>query len=131
MPQAKTLTDKELRRVLDYIGSRKHDARNRAMLLTTHYSGMRCKEVAALRIGDVMGADGSMLDEVRLSVEQTKGRHARSVFIPEKLRKELKTYIATLKHKDPTLPLFYTQKRQSFDSNTLCQFFHYLSHLSG
>lgn len=131
MPQAKTLTDKELRRVLDYIGSRKHDARNKAMLLTTHYSGMRCKEVAALLIGDVMGADGTMVDEVRLTAEQTKGRHARSVFMPEKLRKELKTYIATLKHKDPTLPLFYTQKRIGFTANTLCQYFHYLYKRAG
>ena len=41
MAQARTLNPTELRRVLDYISTRPHAARNRAMLLLTHYSGMR------------------------------------------------------------------------------------------
>jgi len=43
--QAKTLTTAEIRRVLDYIATRKHSLRNRAMLLTTHYAGLRVGEV--------------------------------------------------------------------------------------
>jgi integrase/recombinase XerD len=39
MAQAKTLTGKELRRVLDQVGARKHAERNRAMLLLTHWAG--------------------------------------------------------------------------------------------
>ena len=39
--QAKTLTEKELRRVLDHIATRSHALRNRAMLLTLYYAGMR------------------------------------------------------------------------------------------
>ena len=45
MSQAKTLTAQELRRVLDYVASRKYAARNRAMLLMTHYAGMRVPPV--------------------------------------------------------------------------------------
>ena len=48
MGKAKTLTAQELRRVQDYIASRAHAARNRAMLLLTHLAGMRVGEVAAL-----------------------------------------------------------------------------------
>ena len=44
--------------MLDYVATRKHAARNRAMLLMTHLSGMRVGEVAALRINDVLDADG-------------------------------------------------------------------------
>lgn len=124
--QAKTLNEKELRKVLSYIACRKHAARNRAMLLVTHWAGMRVGEVAALRIGDVLAADGTIIDEVRLLPEQTKGKHARTVFLPAKLRKELSIYLATLKKRDPTKPLFATQKRDGFSSNTLCQHFHYL-----
>ena len=131
MAKAKTLNDKELKRVLDYIATRMHATRNRAMLLVTHMSGMRVGEVAALRIGDVLGATGDILDEVRLTAEQTKGNHSRSVFLPEKLRKELKLYVATLKDRDPALPLFYTQKRDGFTANTLCQHFHYLYKRAG
>ncbi len=72
MSQAKTLTAQELRRVLDYVATRKHAARNRAMLLATHLSGMRVGEVAALRISDVLDADGGIRNEIRLEAEQTK-----------------------------------------------------------
>ena len=41
MAQAKTLTETELRRVLDYVATRKHAVRNRALVLVTHLAGMR------------------------------------------------------------------------------------------
>ncbi|SED25542.1 integrase/recombinase XerD [Burkholderia sp. WP9] len=126
MAQAKTLTEKELRQVLTYVSLHRHAARNRTMLLTTHWAGMRVGEVAALRIGDVVNADGSIKSEIRLLAEQTKGRHARTVFIGQRLRKELASYVATLKRPSAEKPLFYTQKRAGFTANTLCQYFHWL-----
>ena len=44
--QAKTLTATELRRVLDYVATRKHAPRNRCVLLLTHYAGLRVGEAA-------------------------------------------------------------------------------------
>ena len=38
MGKAKTFTPADLRRVLDYIATRRHAKRNRAMLLMTHYA---------------------------------------------------------------------------------------------
>ena len=131
MAQAKTLTEKELRKVLSYIALHKHATRNRAMLLVTHWSGMRVGEVSALRIADILAADGSIKDEVRLLPEQTKGKHARSVFLPEKLRKELKTYLGMIDVSDTSKPLFITQKRGRFSANTLCQHFHWLYKQAG
>lgn len=124
--QAKTLTDKELKQVLTYISLNRHAARNRAMLLLTHWAGMRVGEVAALRIGDVLNADNSIKFEIRLLAEQTKGHHARTVFIGQRLRKELASYVATLKCRSTDKSLFATQKRAGFTANTLCQYFHWL-----
>jgi integrase/recombinase XerD len=126
MSQAKTLTDKDLKRVLIYISLGKHAARNRAMLLVTHWAGLRVGEVAALRIDDVVSIDGSIKPEIRLLAEQTKGRHPRTVFLGERLRKELAAYVATIKRPLSEKPLFYTQKRLGFTANTLCQHFHNL-----
>ncbi|MGY6252219.1 tyrosine-type recombinase/integrase [Paraburkholderia caledonica] len=126
MKQAKTLTDKELKQVLTYISLNRHAARNRAMLLLTHWAGMRVGEVAALRIGDVLNADNSIKFEIRLLAEQTKGHHARTVFIGQRLRKELASYVATLKCRSTDKSLFATQKRAGFTANTLCQYFHWL-----
>ncbi|MBU9312766.1 tyrosine-type recombinase/integrase [Burkholderia multivorans] len=126
MKQAKTFTEKELRQVLTYISLRRHALRNRAMVLLTHWAGMRVGEVAALVVADVVNADGSIKSEIRLAPEQTKGRHARTVFLGQKLRRELAAYVASLKSPRPDRPLFYTQKRAGFTANTLCQYFHWL-----
>ena len=50
MAQARTLNDKELNLLLLYVNTRKHAARDRAMLLMTHWAGMRIGEVAAARV---------------------------------------------------------------------------------
>ena len=83
--QAKTLTQTELRRVLDYIATRKHSTRNRALLMTTFLSGVRVGELASLKYKDVVDADGNIRNEIRLSAEQTKGNEERVVFVNDKL----------------------------------------------
>ena len=126
MSQAKTLTQQELRRVLDFIATRKHAARNRAMLLMTHYAGMRVGEVAALRVEDVLDKVGNVRDEIRLDADQTKGSRGRVVVVGEKLQKELTKYVTSCKPKSRDHKLFYTQKRmrEGFNANTLANHFH-------
>ncbi len=134
MKQARTITAADMRRVLDYIGSRKHAARNRAMLLMTHLAGLRVGEVASLYLRDVIDADGRARSEILLTAEQTKGNEARTVFINERLRKELDAYISTHRFLNPKLcKLFYTQQRHiaGFTANTLTQHFHYLYKRAG
>jgi integrase/recombinase XerD len=131
--QAKTLNQQELRRVLDYVASRKHPTRNRALVLTTFLSGMRVGEVASLKYSDVVDADGKIRNEIRLTAMQTKGNEARVVFVSSKLRKELELYIRIYKPLNPSRKFFYSQKNSSdgFTANTLTQFFHYLYKRSG
>jgi integrase/recombinase XerD len=126
--QAKTLNHQEIRRVLDYTATRKHSIRNRALVLTSFLSGMRCGELSSLRYCDVVNADGTIKNEIYLTVEQTKGNEGRAVFINEKLRKELEAYTATYKPTNASRKFFYSQKSTSdgFTANTLTQFFHYL-----
>lgn len=126
--QAKTLTATETRRVLDYVATRPHAERNRAMFLTMLYAALRVKECASLRYADVLDAEGKIKAEIYLSAEQTKGSKTGTVFVGDKLRKELHTYIRAVPYKVLTDKLFYSQKRpqEGWNSNTLCQFFHHL-----
>jgi len=126
MSQARVLNSQELRRVLDYVATRRHSARNRAMLLLTHYAGMRVGEVAALRIHDVLNSDRSIKAEVRLSPSQTKGKHPRTVYLNERMQKELASYVRMITLNEPSKPLFYTQKKEGFSANSLTQYFFYL-----
>jgi integrase/recombinase XerD len=131
MAQAKTFTDKEIRRVLDYIATRPHALRNRVMLLMTFQVGCRVGEVAHIKLGDIMDSDGQVRDEVRLSPEQTKGKHARTLFLNERIRRELAEYLKTIRHQDLEKPLFFTQKRYGFTPNTLAQHFFHLYRNAG
>ena len=131
--QAKTLSQQEVRKVLDYIASRPHAHRNRAMLLVTFYAGLRSKEVASLLYSDVLDADNKVRTEIYLSAEQTKGSKTGTVFLCEKLRKELQTYISACPPKKMNDKLFYTQKKgtNGFTANTLTQHFHHLYKCAG
>ncbi len=135
MSQARVLTERELRKVLNYCSNQPHAARNRAMLLCTHMAGMRVGEVAALRICDVLGADGAVMDEIALAASQTKGNHSRTVLVPKKLQDELTDYLQqrfglkdllAVTLTDTQRALFPTQKnpKRGFSANTLCQLFH-------
>ncbi len=126
--QAKVLTAQEIRRVLDYVATRPHAVRNRVMFLTMLYAMLRVKECAALRYEDVLDAEGKVKAEIYLSAEQTKGRKGGTVFVSEKLRKELQAYVKAVPPNALRDKLFYSQKRPSegWNSNTLCQFFHHL-----
>jgi len=141
MGQARTLTEKELKLLLLYINTRKHSARNRAMVLMTFWGGMRIGEVAATKIGDVLALDGTIKTEIRLTAAQTKGKHARTVILADKLRKELLTYLQVrFSTKQLTAavcadymdkPLFNTQKREGFTANTACYHFFMLYKAAG
>ena len=121
MPQARTLTQHELRKALDHVATRSHAARNRLALLLTHWAGMRVGEVASLRWRDVIAADGSIKPEIRLSAEQTKGDQCRTVFLSERLRKEIAAYQRRVGITLSNHPVLRTQKRDGFSANTLAQ----------
>jgi integrase/recombinase XerD len=142
MAQAKVLSEKELKKVLQYCDQRKHSMRNKAMLLAAHWSGMRVGEIAALRIKDVLTNEGEIKDEVYLSAVQTKGSRGRTVLLPKKLQIILKDYLmarynlknlAVVNYTDTSIALFATQKhpKRGFTANTLAQHFHYLYRSAG
>ena len=71
--------------------------------------------------------------EIRLLPEYTKGKHARTVFVNDKLRAELQSYASSLKVKDLNQAFFYTQKnpKRGFTPNSLTLFFKDLYAASG
>ena len=123
MAQAKTFTQAELDQVLRFISTKKYALRDRAMILTSFWSGMRVGEIANLKMGDVLNEDGSLKNEVRLSAEQTKGDKGRLVFIPQKLKDEWANYLTTRMIKNRDISFFHTNNRLGFSPNGLCQWF--------
>lgn len=122
MRQARVLTDAEFKRVLAVVAQGRHAARNRMAFMLSYQAGLRVGEIAALKIGDVIDAEGRVRDQLRLSVAITKGGYARTVFLNERLRREVERY-RSLSPTDSlaSSPLILTQKRTAFSPNTLCQ----------
>ena len=136
MSQAKVLTEKEIKKVIKVIESKRHASRNRCMFMMTHMSGARISEVAGLRICDVLASDGSIKSEVYLSAQQTKGSKGRTLYLSDKLREEISLYLKTRFKLKDLLPvtmtdtvraLFANQKdcHRGFSASTACQMFHY------
>lgn len=126
MAQAKTLTQIELDRVFEYIDTKKYALRDRAIVATSFYAGLRVAEISKLTMGDVVNLDGTIKNEIRLSAAQTKGKHPRVVFVSQRLQTELANYLATRHYKEPTVPFFHTDNRLGFTPNGLCVWFHQL-----
>ena len=142
MPQARVLTEREIKRCLLYIAARRHASRNRCAFLLTHLTGMRVGEVASLRICDVLTQAGEVRDEVRLSADQTKGSRGRVVLLPERAQTEIKQYLLArfnttdlqpILLTDTSRALFATQKSsvRGFSPNTLAQYFHHMYREAG
>ena len=136
MSQAKVLTEKEIKKVIKVIESKRHASRNRCMFMMTHMSGARISEVASLRICDVLASDGNIKSEVYLSAVQTKGSKGRTLYLSDKLREEINLYLKTRFKLKDLLPvtmtdtvraLFTNQKdcQRGFSASTACQMFHY------
>ena len=119
--QAKTLNERELQRLLDFVKTTKNPTRNRAIILLTHLAGMRIGEVAAVRICDVIASDGTVRDEINLSAAQTKGNRSRSVLLNERVQGELAAYVRNVRVRDAKQALFRTQRSSAFTANSLTQ----------
>ncbi len=142
MAQARVLTERQLKKVLQYCDQNKHPTRNKAMLLMTHFAGLRVGEVATLTVSDVLTAEGEIKDEVFLRSDQTKGSRGRTVLFPKRLQAILKDYLITrygltnlavINNTDTKVALFPSQKhpKRGFTANTLAQHFHHLYQRSG
>jgi integrase/recombinase XerD len=125
MAQAATLNDAQIKRALRYCQTRKHTVRDHTILLFSLYTGLRAKELAALRIADVYDAEGKPRTQFTLTAAQTKGARSRTVFVNTALTAQLVQYAPhrNVLQSSSTAALFPSQKGGHFSANTMCQLF--------
>lgn len=122
MKQARVLTDVEFKRLMAVVAQGRHAARNRLAFMLSYQAGLRVGEIAALRVRDVVDHDRSVRDQLRLSAAITKGGNARTVFLNDRLRREIERFLdSSVAAPSPNSPLLVTQKSTAFSANTLCQ----------
>lgn len=116
------LTDAELKRVLAVIVQGKHPARNRILVLLSHYAGLRVGEIATLTWGDLLEPSGDVVRQFLLKAAHTKTNEARTVPVSAKLVRELAGFKSCFKQEPKrSAPLIGSQKGGAFSANSLCQ----------
>lgn len=96
----------------------RHRYRNAVLLATSYYLGLRAKELAGLKIRDIMESNGEIALTINLKV--TKGHKNRTVYIPSILRDLLSSYLKShINNVHTNEPLFKSQKGTYFSPNTL------------
>jgi len=126
--KAKVLNEKEFKRVIQHQKSASHGVRNIALLHFSFYLGLRVKEMACLRISDVVDINGELKDEIVLKREMTKGNQGRTVYLAHpKVRQALQGYLGFRKKFENTFfyeaPLFRSQIAGKFSPNTMQMLF--------
>ena len=123
--QAATLTDTKLNQLLKLVSIGNHGERNQTIMAFSHFLALRSKELASLRISDVIDDEGNLRDVLRLKANYTKGNKHRDLPLTHiKLRKILKGWIDYRQKTDGALfnhnaPLFKSQKGDKFQANTM------------
>jgi len=126
--KAKALNEREFKRVVQHQIGKKHGIRNIGLLHFSFYLGLRAKEMASLRIIDVVDSNAQIKEQILLKREMTKGNKQRAVYLANpKVRKALKDYLDFRKTVENSYfyngPLFRSQINGKFSPNTLQMLF--------
>jgi len=124
---ARVPTEEEMKRLYRVAKGGMYPVRNTAILMVSYKLGLRAKEIAALRICDVLDSRAKLKEEIHLTGRMTKGKKQRVAYLSNpSLRVALTTYISERKEQEAGLfnvlaPLFKSQKGSSFSPNTMSQ----------
>lgn len=102
--------------------------RNVALLYVSFGAGLRAKEMASLRLGDVLDHEDKLLYEVNLLRHMTKGNKQRTLYLNnKKVRKAIEDYLQERRQSKEVMTresaLFPSQKGGSFSPNAMQQVF--------
>lgn len=75
--------------MLHYCRTKRHANRDKAIFIVSFFAGLRAKEIAALKLGDVFDFDGRVREQFTLESDQNKGGQRHSLFINKRLGKAL------------------------------------------
>ncbi len=124
MPQAKVLSEAEIKRVLAIVRMHgQHAARNRLVVMVSFLGGLRAGEIASLKLRHVINDDGSVRDRIHLSYGETKGDRQRTVIVGKKLQKEVASYMKQRQWNTLDAPLIRSQKGGHFSPTTMVMLF--------
>lgn len=95
--QAKVLSKAQITTTLLYLNARPYALRNKVIFLLSVKAGLRAKEIAHLKWGCLLSADGNINDVIALDNRYTKGSSGRIIPINRELRTSLDDWLGEFK----------------------------------
>ncbi len=120
--QAHVLNGKDLEKVLRDIrgGNPRFRNRNTCIIIMSHYLGLRAKELASLKVSDVLN-NLAIKEVLKLKASYTKGHKHRDVPLTNKKVIQALNALLPTPIKNDDLPLFKSQKGWHFSANAMVQ----------
>lgn len=135
--RAAVLDEALIKRLLAVTRDSKHALRNEVMIHLSFGLGFRAKEMAALKVKDVLLPNGELREELILGRKATKGGKVRLAYLTHPtVKRALLRYLTERKEQEgilfnPDSALLKSQKGGSFSPNTLQQLFSRLYSAAG
>jgi integrase/recombinase XerD len=129
--QAAVLDAGQIRRLLKIAQTTSHGERDQTVITLSYWLGLRAKELASLRIGDVYTDAGEVRQILHLKAGYTKRARMRDVYLSsDKVVRRLNEYGARCPA-DPAKPLFRTRSGKTFTPNGIVILLRHLHGLAG
>ena len=125
MKQAKVLDQADIKRIKAVINDNRYAVRNLTMFVLAINVGLRAKEIASIKVKDVMNSDSTLRSECVLTKDQVKNGEANRVFLNSNVQKQLRKYFdkhAQLKN-SPESTLFVSKNNNAFTPHTVVDMF--------
>jgi integrase/recombinase XerD len=126
--QAKILTLKQEKAVLQYLKTTRYSERNRVMFMLSVKAGMRAKEIASLTWSMVTDANGEVSEEVSLPNAASKGRcGGRTIPLNSRLKEALASLHGSRERKTaPHQPVICSERGGRMSAATVTVWFYRL-----
>ena len=126
--QAKTISDRQAKAVLNHLADARYPERNRVMFLLSIKAGMRSKEIANLTWGMVTDSDAKIADVIAVRDVASKGKNGGRE-IP--VHPDLKAALIALQANRadlaaPARPVVYSERGTGMSTNSVTVWFHRL-----
>jgi integrase/recombinase XerD len=121
--QAKILSDREHKQLIDYCNFTRYSLRNKVMVLLSFKAGLRAKEISQVRWRMILDPSHEVGDSINLEHIASKGDNSGRI-IP--LNYELKQALIELKEKtkpDPEDYVLYSQKGKCLKNQAVIDWF--------
>lgn len=122
--QAKTLTPAQLKAVLAYAGTKRHQLRDVVMVLLSVKAGLRAKEVALVTWSMVTDAEGAIANTIELPNTASKGRHGgRSIPLNKDLKKALLSLMRATDESQPHKTILLSERGSAMRPHSVVSWF--------